>query len=125
MKAPRITNHQLNTIFGLADFDTGSKYYPRSPKSWINPKGNRVWQFRCDHKGYDKVGGDPWDTQTGESLLKKGLIEPSFSAVYDESYPYEPGAVIQHYRLSQLGKDIVADVNKRGLVARTSWARAF
>lgn len=103
MAKPRITGHQLQYLFGIRSMQFGNPCtFPKMlPKSWINDKGNRVWTFHIPRN--HPVKGDPWDTQTGESLLKKGIIEPSFSMVHDGSYENWPNTEVQFYRLTELG----------------------
>lgn len=113
---PRITGHQLFFMYGIRDTEIGASassfHIPMRAKSWINEKGNRVWNFSCrpglnKKKGKNLYSGDPWDTQTGESLLRKGIIEPSFSMIHDGSYPYAD-TEIQFYRLTELGKQYLS-----------------
>lgn len=114
-KWPRYTGHQLKYMFGMRNFEDGnhlSLHEKRCVKSWKNEKGVRVWNF-SPSRHLTNVLGDPWDTQTGESLLKKGLIEPWFTVTHDGGYDapdgnyrYARGQVIQFYRLTALGREI-------------------
>lgn len=117
-KWPRYTAHQLNYMLGMRNFEDGvrltrhGRHEKRCVKSWKNEKGVRVWNF-TPSRHLTNVLGDPWDTQTGESLLKKGLIEPWFTVTHDGghdapdgNYRYARGEVIQFYRLTALGREI-------------------
>lgn len=116
MKLPRYTGHQLQMLFRIRSFEQGedergSFIGKACPKSWFNERGVRVWQFKTSrHPGLTNVLGDPWDCQTGESMLKKGLIEPWFSIIHDggynapiDHYHYADGKEIQFYRITKLG----------------------
>lgn len=113
MKKPRITGHQLQIMYAISEFESGKNRWEGHtkcvPKSWINSRGVRVW--RIHPHGMLNVLGDPWDTQTGESLLKKGIIEPSFAIDHDGGYDapdghyrYARGKTIQFYKLTELGR---------------------
>lgn len=114
-KWPRYTGHQLNYMFGMLKSEDSNRLIinsKRYAKSWKNEKGVRVWNF-TPSRHLTNVLGDPWDTQTGESLLKKGLIEPWFTVTHDGghdapdgNYRYARGKVIQFYRLTALGREI-------------------
>lgn len=114
-KWPRYTGHQLNYMFGMLKSEDSNRLIinsKRYAKSWKNEKGVRVWNF-TPSRHLTNVLGDPWDTQTGESLLKKGLIEPWFTVTHDGghdapdgNYRYARGEVIQFYRLTALGREI-------------------
>lgn len=116
MKLPRYTGHQLQMLMRMRSFERGDKESESwiglaCPKSWINERGVRVWQFKTSNRASTtNVLGDPWDCQTGESMLKKGLIEPSFSITHDggykapiDHYHYADGKEIQFYRITKLG----------------------
>lgn len=110
MKKPRITSHQLSVLDGIDNFERGHRRYGEwylHPKSWINEKGNTVWDMhvtRGTTGRWSEVKGDPWDTRTGASLLAKGLIEPSGSMVHDGFYKNWPNTEVTFYRLTELGK---------------------
>lgn len=114
-KWPRYTGHQLNYMLGMLKSEDSNRLIINSnryAKSWKNSKGVRVWNF-TPSRHLTNVLGDPWDTQTGESLLKKGLIEPWFTVSHDGGYDapdgnyrYARGEVIQFYRLTDLGREI-------------------
>lgn len=104
MNKIRVTQHQRAYLEGMFIFKHGedslaARRMPMNPKSWINKRGVRVWNFAI--REGSNVIGDCWDTQTGESLLKKGLIEPSFSMKHDGKHYAPPG----HYRFME-GKEI-------------------
>lgn len=113
MAKPRITGHQLQMLHRMRYFEQsdaeGKKHLGVAcPKSWHNVKSVRVWSFRVTP--HLNILGDPWDTQTGESMLKKGLIEPSFTLKHDGGYDapdghyhYARDREIQFYRLTELG----------------------
>ncbi|WPJ72122.1 hypothetical protein DEEACLCL_00105 [Salmonella phage CRW-SP2] len=106
---PRLTYHQQMMIARMHDTETGNedgKLCPARPKSWFNDKGKKVWSF-CSDTG-QKVKGDVWDGQTGESLLRKGIIEEAFTMRHSGGYPHPADRDIQFYQLTELGRMLVA-----------------
>ncbi|AGF88516.1 hypothetical protein HNGLIVSP_CDS0060 [Escherichia phage 241] len=112
MKKPRITGHQLCVLLGMLNFETHDDrrlcHWYFNPKSWTNEKGKTVWTFHAPPiaGGFRSVKGDPWDTRSGQSLLSKGLIEPAFTMVHDDSEEYKhwPKSEVTFYRLTELGR---------------------
>lgn len=101
MKRPRITGHQHYLIICMKRFEdnTDHAFYDKiSPRSWLNAKGQRVWSFTGGTRS------DPYDCKSGESMLKKGLIEPWYTMKHDGSYKNWPDAECQVYKLSELGR---------------------
>lgn len=104
---PRVTGHQQYVIACMHDTEQGVNEFnsPMRAKSWTNDKGKKVWSFVTEH--WRKLVGDVWDGQTGESLLRKGIIEPSFIMRHGGGYPHHPaGRDIQFYRLTDLGQHL-------------------
>lgn len=106
---PRITGHQLFYLQGMKNFEIGNKRPGAcyvNAKSWTNSKGKLVWSFFV-RRLPEPLKGDSWDTVTGASLLKKGLIEPAYTIKHDGSYEKWPDSEITVYRLTELGNSVL------------------
>lgn len=101
MKKPRYSGHQLCLMFGMMHFEDGveHKFHRKlNCRSWLNDKGHRVWSFTGGNRS------NLYDCKSGESMLKKGLIEPWYTMKHDGSYKNWPDAECQVYKLSELGR---------------------